>query len=156
MIARIAAVYPIQSMYLPSTPRLILAAFLSPLTPPCIVFSTIYASSATQPFGPSDARILIIVFFISYVGFTVCGLPCVLILRRMGWLSLVPLIGAGVLGGTLLFLLFFQLLGLALGSSTTIEITQMIWGAGFGASTALIFSLIAGLPILARGLTPAG
>jgi hypothetical protein len=74
----------------------------------------------------------------------------------MGWLSLVPLIGAGAVGGTLLFLLFFQLLGLALGSSTPIEITQMIWGAGFGASTALIFSLIAGLPILARGLTPAG
>lgn len=81
----------------------------------------------------------------SYVGMLVLGLPLFRLLQRIGWLSLPTLTFSGGLAGVVIFYLFIKLLTWS-STSTPFDWLQLIWGAAFGVSVALLFCLIAGVP----------
>ena len=85
-----------------------------------------------------------------YAGFLILGLPAIILLRRTGVLSLPSVLLSGAILGVPV--LYFSLLALdhLLGSSAQFDANALLWGAALGATVALCYGLIAGLPLHAK------
>ena len=88
-----------------------------------------------------------------YVGYFVVGIPLIYFLRRMGWLTLPILVFSGTAAGIVILGGVGKLLGILLGSSGPFDLSYILsyvlWGGMLGFVVALLFSLIAGIPVRA-------
>lgn len=124
--------------------RLVLAFIFAPLVP------TIYFLGFMAPAGENVAMMLL-VFSIgfSYIPTLLLGLPLVSYLRKTQRLNLVNVVAVGAIGGMIAFYVFGLVFSAMLVSSKGITpaISDLVWGAIFGVSVAVPFSLIAGIPL---------
>lgn len=86
--------------------------------------------------------------FTGYVSLFAFGLPLIYVLRRIGLLSLPFLTISGALAGAVVFVLYAKLFAFLLESSAPFDPLQILWGAALGFSVAILFGLIAGVPLM--------
>jgi hypothetical protein len=82
---------------------------------------------------------------VSYVGVIFFGLPVAYFLARRGSLNLIALAVAGALGGVAVFGVFVVFISRLFDFEP--ELLFGLWGAPFGLVAALVFGVIAGVPL---------
>ena len=120
--------------------RFWLAAVVAPWPVPLII-------SILFPRGPWSFLAVALGLLTGYMGLFVLGLPLFQLLQRIGWLSLPTLTLSGGLAGVIVFYFFGKVLNVLLTSSAPFIWIQLTWGAALGISVALLFGLIAGIPL---------
>ena len=137
--------------------RKVLAIIVAPLTPAILMIGLPVLSSWSWPFNDSDYKIVIIVSVIfGYLGFGVFGIPIVYWLNKNNKLNLISISLAGAATGSIVFSLFSVLLGLALNSTTSINLGIILWGAALGLSVSLIYGGISGITIRSKSTPQSG
>jgi len=130
--------------------REILAIIIAPWVSPLVIIVTAIVRSGGWPFHFEINIIISHAVLTSYAGLLIIGVPIFRILRRLGRLNLLMLIFAGGIGGVVVFILFSLLLSLALGSKPHLAFStsSVLWGSILGASVAVVYGLIAGVPMI--------
>ena len=126
-------------------PRFLLAIVIAPAAPALAIF--FLGIVMAEPSSPWSFLTVALAALTGYAGLFAVGLPLFHFLGRMGWLSLPVLVIFGALAGIAVFGLFSKFLGFLLGSSTSFDFAHIFWGAGLGFTVALLFGLIAGIPL---------
>ena len=132
-----------------SVPRTITAFMTAPLVVPVIMVLYFDAELSSQWLLISPIALMF-----SYLGTVVFGIPVYLLFRRHGWVSIWHILGMSIVGGWLLWAIFWLLFGLsfgydaksasALAGSTLSNIKPYFWPIGVaGAVYGLVFWLIA-------------
>jgi hypothetical protein len=80
-----------------------------------------------------------------YLGLILCGVPIVVGLNRLRYLSLVTLTLSGAVAGIVVFQLSLLALAVSLESSAGFDLLSVAYGALAGASVACCFGLIVGV-----------
>ena len=126
-----------------------LAAVIAPAAPTLVLIG--FALANGDSYSPWLVLIVAFALIVGYAGFFAVGVPLIHFLRRMGWLSLPTLVFSGAAAGIAVLGGVGKLLGILLGSSGSFDLSYVLsyvsWGAGLGFAVALLFSLIAGIPI---------
>ncbi|WP_157462078.1 hypothetical protein [Chitinimonas koreensis] len=129
--------------------KITLAFVLSPLFPVAYMLIMPYLSGGAYQ-GRYDV-LLVLLFSLptSYISCLLLGLPLVRALRKRSALTLVNVVGGGVVLGMIAYYLFSWGFAAFLGSSIelTAQAEVLVWGAILGVMVALPFGLIAGLPL---------
>ena len=137
--------------------RKILAIIIAPLTPVILMIGLPVIFSQSWPFNDTDYKIIITVsVVVGYLSFAVFGMPIVYWLSKNNKLNLLNLSLSGAAAGVLVFSLFSFILGVALNSTTTVNLGSIIWGAALGLSVALTYCGISGITIRSKTTPQSG
>lgn len=124
--------------------RITLAFLVAPLVP------SIYFLSM-MGFSNKNVIVMMLVYSVcfSYLPTICVGIPLLSVLGRTGHLNVLSVVIGGAIAGMIVFYVFGLVFMAMLGSVGNIapSISGLIWGAIFGISVALPFSLIAGIPM---------
>lgn len=128
--------------------RVIAAALLTPLIPALLLvcLPSLLLSSTSRRYDQPEIVFFSLLF--SYGGLLLIGLPLVLFLRRLGFLS-IPMVVFGGAGLSVIVWYFVQFgLSYLLDSNFSFSISWLgfIWSALLAVSIALPFCLIVGIP----------
>ena len=135
--------------------RLAFAAIFAPMSAPAVVATPWLALLLSDPAAGlaqlGGLRVAVVVASaFSYLGFILLGVPSLLMLYRHRKLTLVSVIGMGVLCGLAVGLAFALLFGVAMGTLRSMEWLEIppiaVFGAFLGGCVALSFALLAGIP----------
>jgi len=134
------------------------ATLLAPLAPAALflLFILMFAQDSVAKIllNPFTYLIIPIMIACSYFGFFIVGLPATIILKRYSALTLVNLIlVAGFFGGVLglfIFTLLFGSINTNANSYLHGNVIRFLLGAACGSLVALIYGIVAKIPILKR------
>jgi len=129
-------------------PRTFIAFLIAPLVIPAIVVP--YFAPTSQSVG----AIVSIALIFSYLGTVVFGIPLYFLFRSLGWVSIWHSVVTGIIGGWLLWSIFWMLFALSFGydaksatelvRGTLSDAKLYVWPSGVaGAVYGLVFWLIA-------------
>ena len=124
--------------------RFNLAVVLAPPVPIAIVVVPIFFMRN----NPIEGALPIICFFgliPSYLGLILFGLPLARLLHRFGHLTFMSMCLAGPVSGAITFAGLLLAFSWLLESHNPFNLSGLIWGAAFGLSVAIPFSLISGI-----------
>jgi hypothetical protein len=121
--------------------RFIVGAAVAPLAVPVVLL----ALARTAQIDSGFKLVLGFGTLASYGSFALIGLPLVLLLQRLGRLTLPILVSAGTLAGIVVFYLVLEVFGALLASSPSFGALDLAWGAACGFAVALVFGLVAGI-----------
>jgi hypothetical protein len=134
--------------------RVIVAFLLAPLIVPiAILVRDVVKGGGASPYHSEIAWIFVFATVTSYLAILILGLPLTYILKRFRRLVLSNLVLGGIVVGGITIVAFVICFALLLGSPVHIEdidAEALAAGAGFGAITAAIFGLIAGVPVTSK------
>lgn len=127
-----------------------LAFIIAPWASPIVIIAAATIRSGGWPFHYEINIIVSHAIITSYAGLIIIGIPIFRILRRLGKLNLLTLIFVGGICGVLVFMVFSVLLSFALSSKSHLafSISSILWGSILGTSVAVVYGLIAGVPMI--------
>ena len=127
--------------------RLVLAAALAPLAAPVGLY--LQGVIQTESFYfPIFSVVGLSGLVVSYLGLLLIGLPCFLVIKKLGLLNL-PLLGlVGILAGVIVYFVFISLLFSSPSQAlSSFDISSFLLGGLLGFSVALIFGVMAGVSL---------